>query len=110
MIKGGIFHHFVSMVFETEHYENYTRGVDGVDASYDSIRDQWLEETITQIDEYADNMSIYKLRTHPIVWFFKMFCWNPKVCCVPIGELDNFEDFFSIFTIEVSKLKYINLK
>jgi len=102
IIQGGIFHHFATLVLSSEPYERYMR-VNGADCSRDTLRKNWNMETTRKMGtDYMDEHIIFRLRSHPLIWLLKMFCWNPKICCVPLGELDSFVEFFQIYSIEVS--------
>lgn len=72
------------------------------DCSYEQLRKTWNFSALESISSHTDENDLFKVKTHPLIWLFKMFCWNPKICCVPIGELESFDEFFGIYSIEVS--------
>jgi hypothetical protein len=39
------------------------------------------------------------LQRHPLIDLFRLICWNPQFCCVPLHELVSMDDFLSTFTI-----------
>ena len=111
VIRGGPFHHFGNILLDSKPYRSYYASREA-DCSQEALTLQWANESLRFMDEYADSIDFQQLRSHPLIWLLRMVCWNRKVCCVPIGELDTFEDFFGIYTIEVSifiTVKYSNL-
>lgn len=62
------------------------------------------EENISQImsSSRCRDSRLKKLEKHPIVMLMQLVVWNEKVCCVPLHDLNGFEEFFELFSLEVS--------
>ena len=106
-LMGGVFHHFTNLVLCSRQYKKFLKNIEeGIasDCSIQTLRIEWNNESVRLIHCYPDSLLFYRLKAHPLIWLLKMICWNPKVCCVPIGELASFDEFFGIYTIEVSVL------
>jgi len=102
MIKGGIFHHFVLKVLNSQVFLDYeAKSPDEQDCSLEALRAAWCDEELTKVESSQDMTTYYKLQSHPLIWLFKICCWNTKLCCVPIFDLESFEEFFNIYSIEV---------
>ena len=62
------------------------------------------EENISQVlsSSRCRDSRLKKLEKHPIVMLMQLVVWNEKVCCVPLHDLNGFEELFELFSLEVS--------
>jgi len=116
-IDRSIFFSFVYEVSKMEHLKEFkelNRDVissEVVCPSQASIERGLAEENMKKLttDQRMQDSRLRKLEKHPMVMLMQLSVWNEKVCCVPLNELNGFQDFFELYSLDVSIYFYILL-
>jgi hypothetical protein len=114
-IDRSIFFSFVYEVSKMEHLKEFkeqNRDVissEVVCPSQASIERGLAEENMKKLttDQRMQDSRLRKLEKHPMIMLMQLSVWNEKVCCVPLNELNGFQDFFELYSLDVSINYYI---
>ena len=108
-IDRSIFFSFLYEVQKMTHLKNFKElnkdllAKDIICPSIVDIERGLYDENINQLFGVSRNREtrMRKLEKHPMIMLMQLCVWNEKICCVPLNDLNGFEEFFELYSLEV---------